>query len=539
MEDVSKRKREERGITLIALVITIIVLLILAGVTINLTIGERGIFTTAQRAAKNYTNAQNREMASLDAFDEELNGAISILGTGWNETKKVNAPQIADGLTPVIISDDGSITEVSQYDSNWYDYENRKWANAQSDDGSLWVWIPRYAYKIIQPIEEKECGTIEVIFLKGTSDEAVDSGKKIVRAKEVSDKEFDDEGKIDGEETYIVHPAFCDGSGDKYPNGEWDSEIPGFWIAKFEAGFVGEPTGEDAKNSTIRYTTEPTTKENYYGTVEQGITPIKYPIFKACRPSYNLISIGDSFELSKKLTENDNPYGFNSSQIDSHLTKNSEWGAVVYLAWSKYGRNADEMVPNNVKALGNDSVSTVTGYGADVVYRTQVEVELSTLVSGAENKWTDPNGKKASTTGNITGIYDMSGGSAEGVAASLKRTDLDGNIKEESFYTKYINMYDDADTGDDETGSYSNFLTNRKKKFKGDALFETYWEKSTMSAQYHSWNYDSSRFSYKSRFVICRGGDYNAGGVAGIFAYTDGREISAGQGFRCVLINIS
>ena len=50
----------QRGITLIALVITIIVLLILAGVTINLTLGENGILTTAQQAAKNYTDAQNQ-----------------------------------------------------------------------------------------------------------------------------------------------------------------------------------------------------------------------------------------------------------------------------------------------------------------------------------------------------------------------------------------------------------------------------------------------------------------------------------------------
>ncbi len=74
MEDISKKKND--GITLIALVITIIVLLILAGVTINLTIGDRGIFTTAQRAAKNYTNAQNKELAELDAYDQEINDTI-------------------------------------------------------------------------------------------------------------------------------------------------------------------------------------------------------------------------------------------------------------------------------------------------------------------------------------------------------------------------------------------------------------------------------------------------------------------------------
>ena len=54
-----------RGITLIALVITIIVLLILVGVTINLTIGENGIFKQATRAGEEYSKAEAKEKVSL------------------------------------------------------------------------------------------------------------------------------------------------------------------------------------------------------------------------------------------------------------------------------------------------------------------------------------------------------------------------------------------------------------------------------------------------------------------------------------------
>ncbi len=59
-----------KGITLIALVITIIVLLILAGVTISLTLGENGIFRTAEMAGRNYTQAQEQEIAGLAEFPE-------------------------------------------------------------------------------------------------------------------------------------------------------------------------------------------------------------------------------------------------------------------------------------------------------------------------------------------------------------------------------------------------------------------------------------------------------------------------------------
>lgn len=53
--------KKERGITLVALVVTIIVLLILAGVAISLTIGNNGIFQRAQQAADTWKNAEQNE----------------------------------------------------------------------------------------------------------------------------------------------------------------------------------------------------------------------------------------------------------------------------------------------------------------------------------------------------------------------------------------------------------------------------------------------------------------------------------------------
>ena len=72
---------DNNAITLIALVITIIVLLILTGVTINLTLGENGIFKTAEMAGKNYTQAQEQELAGIANFNNEINNIIGGLGT--------------------------------------------------------------------------------------------------------------------------------------------------------------------------------------------------------------------------------------------------------------------------------------------------------------------------------------------------------------------------------------------------------------------------------------------------------------------------
>jgi len=73
-----------RGITLIALIITIIVMLILAGVTISLTLGENGLFTTAQKAAKNYVNAQEKELAEINNFSNTVDKTIEELVNGEN-----------------------------------------------------------------------------------------------------------------------------------------------------------------------------------------------------------------------------------------------------------------------------------------------------------------------------------------------------------------------------------------------------------------------------------------------------------------------
>ena len=61
-----ERIKEKRGITLIALVITIIVLLILAGVTIATLTGENGILTKASDAKEDTVIAQDEEMIKLE-----------------------------------------------------------------------------------------------------------------------------------------------------------------------------------------------------------------------------------------------------------------------------------------------------------------------------------------------------------------------------------------------------------------------------------------------------------------------------------------
>ena len=85
MEEQKKMKGRNQGITLVALVITIIILLILAGITLNLTLGQNGIITRAQLAKEEWQNAEEREKKELDKLYSQM-----LIATGDNAQITIN-----------------------------------------------------------------------------------------------------------------------------------------------------------------------------------------------------------------------------------------------------------------------------------------------------------------------------------------------------------------------------------------------------------------------------------------------------------------
>ncbi len=117
--------RENKGITLIALIITIIILLILAGVALSLTLGERGIFHIAKKAGENYLNAQDKELTDLEKLYSEIKVAagegsqitISIEDLNKIIESKVNNG-IQDKVTPLQARVQELETELTQKINN-------------------------------------------------------------------------------------------------------------------------------------------------------------------------------------------------------------------------------------------------------------------------------------------------------------------------------------------------------------------------------------------------------------------------------------
>lgn len=77
--------KKERGITLVALVVTIIVLLILAGVTIGMATSDKGIFKRASNAADTWNAARAHENNALDSYNNAMQNAYDdyVQGRNW------------------------------------------------------------------------------------------------------------------------------------------------------------------------------------------------------------------------------------------------------------------------------------------------------------------------------------------------------------------------------------------------------------------------------------------------------------------------
>ena len=553
-------KNKDRGITLVALVITIIILLILATISIQ-SLTNTGLFAKAQEAKEKTQNATENQAKTLNEYEDELNKYVSDNKNKTDWTGKVNKPKLMTGMAAIKFTDptgdeksnEGSVVKTTDTDTAWYDYDAKKWANAQTQDGSMWVWIPRFAYKI-----NSSNKTFDVVFLKDTTNNYVENG---------TEKNAETEG-------YTIHPAFKNESSTGYENGGWDKELTGIWVSKFEAGFASGNNSATVKESSVKYTqasawvggTElgssdnTSTARNFldgeYGaksgsdyTFKDGTAPsIKYPTFQGLTYSMNYINHNDAFNISKTLTESGNIYGLSSSSTDSHMMKNSEWGAVAYLSQSKYGLNETNIYINNVN-LNNTSKSVyaVTGCAGATEDASQVATtitELNNRTASGVYVWTQKSGTKASTTGTIYGIYDMSGGTWERTAGLVNNGNENltkygqslMNALNNGKSSKYVTVYP-HDSSVDKTGanidtaSAANWKANTK--IYGDGIRET----STAGTGKTSWYGDYSYFPAVNSPFSKRGGGYWVTDGAGLFSfYRAGGNSDYSSGFRSVLV---
>ena len=593
--------RKQRGITLIALVVTIIILTILAGVSINLVLGENGIITIAKRAKENIELAQIEEEKELNELYAQLEAESSE-----NKINKANAPKLLTGMTPIkfempTATAMGTVVQTTAKDTDWYEYgttydetndtTTKRWANAQTEDGSMWVWIPRFAYKITGE-------TIDVKFLIGTSDNYYDEEGNIQTAQ----RQKTADQIIDSTKEYTVHPAFTNESSINYANGGWDKELTGIWVAKFAAGYASGNNSAPVKSSNENYSqstgwveaTERGADDKQSGGMDarnwlDGVygsttTSIKYPTFQGTTYAMNYINHSDSYKIARALTDDGNIYGLSSNTANSHLMKNSEWGSVAYLSKSQYGQNDEEIKVNNANLLsgnrkrtstsgksGVDSVYGITGCTSNETSEGSITTTIEAINGVSENTanangiyvWNQKTGQNASTTGTIYGIYDISGCVWERTAdfisngheylleygkSLLDETKVNYTIDENTktvtantgASTKHVTIYpySSPESSNIDTASQNNFKNNTK--IYGDAVRETTSANAGTSNSgwsTSSWNSDASCFPALFGPAFKRGGCLWDNSAAGAFAFisVDGAS-NFHYGFRAVLV---
>lgn len=76
--------KKEKGITLVALVVTIVILLILAGVTITMTLSQNGLFTRAQQGKNAYKAGEEKDAARMDSYLNVMNDVLANRTTSGN-----------------------------------------------------------------------------------------------------------------------------------------------------------------------------------------------------------------------------------------------------------------------------------------------------------------------------------------------------------------------------------------------------------------------------------------------------------------------
>ena len=530
------KRSKQNGITLIALVITIIVLLILAAISIATLTGDDGILNQANKAKNDTGREAAKEKVevkvlgsygtdgnldygllednlnkiegiqgvpspitddsfpltvTVDGYDVTIkyNGDVTVEDkndnppstTGktdgsYDTAKGVNTPKLEDNMK-LVVYDNGNWVEdttksaykyeaqagaTDTYNGETGEYGTSHWANAVLEE-NYYVWIPRYAYKIDKSTPyTSQSGTsykIDVKFLIGTTNKYYDESGNEKEAKIATNA---DEISAQGNTDYYVHPAFTFGT----------QNLEGLWIGKYESS--------DAGNEKISIVPNATSLRN--------------------------INVSTMFERAQSLSK---------TNIDAHMLKNTEWGAVAYLTQSQYGRNGTEVSVNQCSSY---ITGTGRGTGDNQIYNSTYSSSAITddqRYNGEIGKLSSTTGKLSSTTGNVYGIYDMSGGAYEYVmgvygtnnSPTVGRSGFtDEDFPEEKYYNLYV-------------------ATSANNSNIGDALYEI-----------SGWNSDSANFVSSGTPFFVRGGYYYSASNAGVFYYVwdDGSGSSSG-GFRVCL----
>lgn len=329
--------------------------------------------------------------AEYNSFSYEL--------VGQNECEEliqyVSRPELSENMIPVIYNEESNSWVKADPKSHWYNYSEKKWANAvlvkelketdasksryeyqqaragtpilEQDILAQFVWLPRFRYQLF---ESNTQTPINIVF------EDISKEKSL--------------GTQPGQ--WLTHPAFT------YNN----QELSGIWVGKYEASI-------DNNNLLIKNNTP--------------ITNIDY------------------VEANKKaieMTNENNIYGL--KKVNTHMTRNSEWGALTYLTNSIYGNQE-----NNSSTGNNTGIYNLSGNKEFVIVDNEDENSKGYALNETNN-WTTNNSYITEdnlylTRGNNS-IFNYNNSKVQDENTTFRITLSNTEIQNQNYQKKYIVTFD-------------------------------------------------------------------------------------------------
>ena len=389
-----------------------------------------------------------------DCIEKAENGRLKVYCiTSDTELEEdptgANRPVLAEGMIPITYDGTNWVkADKNGVYNNWYDYGNQKWANAV-----MVTSAKRETYMnadVGTTIPENDI-LAYYVWIPRYKYKLFNATYASGTSPQLIDVVFENGTSTTGTVTctYASNGAeTCTNkaNGNYYTHPAFtfgDTELSGIWVGKFE-----------------------TTGSTGTPTIKPGIASLRASVSSL----YNIIQ---TFKANTYLTIT------GVQQTDSHMMKNIEWGVVAYMKQSQYGLGMVDITINS-------NSSSKTGGGSGETYKAKTN---------------------QSTTGNITGVYDMSGGTYEFVMGNYNKQAESSGLTVSNIPAKHIDIYSGTSTS---------------ASHLGDALGET-----------QGWYEDATDFVGSSLPWFVRGGRYNDGVNTGVFNFNL-TNYNGGDGFGFV-----
>ena len=479
-------------------------------------------------------------------------------------------------LAKMIRDESSTFNSLDNANASLFDVDVSDGTSATEVILGYWVYIPRYAYEVQRrdavdaPVDPQN---FNIVFetaedtVKTPAKCTLNTAEKLTADINSSilyqdcikqlygdtglEYPGNDEDLSNGKTAWATHPAFTWQYTEEANGFNKTYELNGIWVGKFET------TGKISA---------PTVKPNQHANISEYIGEF----YTAAKN----IGVEDTNNQGGNTVSNITPNSHHLDKATSHMLKNSEWGAITYLAHSKYGAgiNTSYTMKSNVSSNGataagaedadgnrdRNGYSAATGCGPVSAGNTDdysVSVKLdaniieSDLACGSVDKaYNGETGTKASTTNNIYGVYDLAGGVVEKVmgnrTTNVSQTTSSATYFETPAKSPYVDLYVATPNGPFGTKpSWSSGSSEPRYNYDvctfetcgGTATYETTTVQS-VSSYAQSWGETSASFAHPSLPWFSRGGTSIIGDQSLFYtAYSEG-EGGIHSGFRAALL---